>query len=143
MTSGEAIYDRIVYVRSYYATQDPQKKKERERDRCGGDTERKRRKKKKIARERDNRNDIISCRSDNNHGDANCSTPIYIYWLPVFWFSFFFFNLWRIVLESTTKTGVACNNIYMYIYIISTRAKNINRNSQSASTYLLNKMQTL
>lgn len=76
-----------MYVRSYYATQDPQKKKEKERERgrCNGDTE------KKEKKEKDNRNDIISCRSDNNHGDANCSTPIYIYWLPVFLVFFFFF----------------------------------------------------
>jgi len=97
-------------------------------------------------KKRDNRSDIISCRSDNNHGDANCSTPIYIYILAAGFLVFFFFLFVEDSLESTTKTGVACNNIYMYIYIIyiiSTRAKNINRNSQSASTYLLNKMQTL
>ena len=55
-----------------------------------------RKEKKRTKRERYIRSDIISCRSDNNHGDANCSTPIYIYILAA-GFLVFFFYLWRIV----------------------------------------------
>lgn len=55
MTSGEAIYDRIVYVRSYYATQEPQdKKKERERGKGAVVIQKE---KEENKRERDNRSE--------------------------------------------------------------------------------------
>lgn len=78
---------RAIVLRDTGATR--QKKRERKRGK-GAAVIQKEKEENKREREITGAN-IISCRSDNNHGDANCSTPIYIYWLPVFWFSFSFF----------------------------------------------------